>query len=80
MAAGGVGARAGRRLGRGYRVLRLDLPAHTLEHELRLRAGQAGYQGDFVARYLLPVLYPEGLTREAQVALGTAALLLNLGI
>lgn len=55
-------------------------PLTPLEHELRLRAGQAGYQGDFVARYLLPVVYPEGLTREAQFALGTAALLLNLGI
>jgi hypothetical protein len=41
-------------------------------------AGQATYHGDFIARYLMPVLYPEGLTREIQVALGFAALLLNV--
>lgn len=55
-------------------------PLTPLENELRARAGQAGYHGDFVARYVMPVLYPEGLTREAQYVLGTAALLFNVAI
>lgn len=55
-------------------------PLTPLENELRRRAGEAGYSGDFVARYLLPVLYPEGLTRDVQLALGTTVLVVNLGI
>jgi hypothetical protein len=53
-------------------------PLTPLENRLRALAGQPTYHGDFVARSLVPVLYPEGLTREIQVALGFAALLLNL--
>jgi Protein of Unknown function (DUF2784) len=55
-------------------------PLTPLENELRQRAGESGYGGDFVARYLLPVIYPEGLTREAQIVLGSGALLLNIAI
>ncbi len=55
-------------------------PLTPLENALRARAGEAGYHGDFVARYLLPVLYPEGLTREAQYVLGTLVLLFNLAV
>jgi Protein of Unknown function (DUF2784) len=53
-------------------------PLTPFENRLRLLAGQQTYHGDFIARYLMPVLYPEGLTREVQVALGFGALLLNL--
>lgn len=55
-------------------------PLTPLENDLRARAGEPAYGGDFVARYLLPVIYPEGLTREAQILLGTGALLLNAAI
>ena len=55
-------------------------PLTPIENDLRARAGEPGYGGDFVARYLLPVIYPEGLTREAQIVLGTAALLFNAAI
>ena len=55
-------------------------PLTPLENDFRRRAGESGYGGDFVARYLLPVLYPEGLTRDAQIVLGSAALLLNAAI
>ena len=37
-------------------------PLTPLENWLRIKAGQGGYTGDFVATYLLPVLYPAGLT------------------
>jgi hypothetical protein len=55
-------------------------PLTPLENELRLRAGEAPYAGDFISRYLTPVIYPEGLTREAQVVLGFAALFGNLAV
>lgn len=55
-------------------------PLTPLENHLRQQAGMEPYAGDFVARYLMPVIYPEGLTRDAQIALGLAALLLNVGI
>jgi drug/metabolite transporter superfamily protein YnfA len=55
-------------------------PLTPLENHLRRLAGDEPYGGDFIARYLLPVIYPEGLTRDAQLALGSAALLFNLAI
>lgn len=55
-------------------------PLTPLENYLRERAGGAAYGGDFIARYLIPVIYPEGLTRQAQVVLGLAALAFNAAI
>jgi hypothetical protein len=55
-------------------------PLTPLENDLRARAGESGYESDFIARYLLPVIYPEGLTREAQVVLGSLALLFNVAV
>ncbi|MDF3836427.1 DUF2784 domain-containing protein [Cupriavidus basilensis] len=55
-------------------------PLTPLENALRLRAGQQAYGGDFVQRYVLPVIYPEGLTREIQVVLGAVVLALNLAV
>ena len=52
-------------------------PLTPLENRLRERAGEATYTGDFISRYLAPVIYPDGLTRDAQVALGVAVLLFN---
>lgn len=36
-------------------------PLTHLENALRTRGGAAGYEGGFVDRYLIPVLYPEAL-------------------
>jgi hypothetical protein len=55
-------------------------PLTPLENHLREAAGERQYSGDFIARYLLPVIYPEGLTRETQLAVGIAALLINLAL
>ena len=55
-------------------------PLTPLEQALRRRAGESAYQGDFVSHYLLPVLYPRGLTRGAQLGLAALVLVLNLGI
>ena len=55
-------------------------PLTPLEIWLRQRAGEAGYRSDFVAHYLLPVLYPEGLTRGVQIVLGAFVVVVNLAI
>ena len=55
-------------------------PLTPLENALRARAGEAPYGGDFVARYLVPVIYPEGLTREAQIVLGILVVAVNVAV
>lgn len=52
-------------------------PLTPLENWLRQQAGEAGYEGDFLQRYLLALLYPDGLTRETQITLGAIVLLVN---
>lgn len=44
-------------------------PLTPLENRFRAAAGQAGYEGGFIEHYLLPLIYPHGLTREIQLAL-----------
>jgi hypothetical protein len=53
-------------------------PLTPLENWLRRRAGEAGYPSDFIAHYILPILYPEELTRAVQIVLGILVLLINL--
>jgi hypothetical protein len=55
-------------------------PLTPLENWLRNKGGEENYQLDFVARYLLPMLYPQGLTRRSQVFLGALVLLVNVAI
>lgn len=55
-------------------------PLTPLENTLRRLGGEAGYQGGFIEHYLMAVIYPEGLTRVSQFALGTVALLVNLAV
>lgn len=52
-------------------------PLTPLENELRRRGGEAGYAGGFIDHYITAALYPTGLTRGAQLVLGTVVLLLN---
>jgi hypothetical protein len=55
-------------------------PLTPLEKWLRLAGGLAAYEGGFIAHYILPVLYPAGLTRGIQIALGVAVTALNLAV
>ncbi|WP_456269427.1 DUF2784 domain-containing protein [Kushneria sp. AK178] len=45
---------------------------------LRLRAGQAGFEGGFIEHYLLAIIYPAGLTPTIQLWLGLGAIVINL--
>ena len=53
-------------------------PLTPLEMRFRLAAGEPGYSGDFIDRYLLPMIYPSGLSRGVQIGLGIVLLLFNL--
>ncbi|GGY00611.1 DUF2784 family protein [Massilia dura] len=53
-------------------------PLTSLENTLRTRAGMARYEGDFLQRWLLWLIYPEGLTRNVQFALAGIVILFNV--
>jgi hypothetical protein len=55
-------------------------PLTPLEVSLRRAAGEAGYSGDFVEHYMLALIYPDGLTRDLQLLIGTVVLLINLAV
>jgi Protein of Unknown function (DUF2784)/Polyketide cyclase / dehydrase and lipid transport len=55
----------------------LVCPLTPLENAFAIRAGEAGYQGSFIEHYLVPILYPEGLTREAQWGLAAFVVAIN---
>lgn len=53
-------------------------PLTPLENRLRAAGGAAGYPGGFIEHYVLPVVYPAGLSRTTQLALGALVLAVNL--
>ena len=55
-------------------------PLTPLEHWLREAGGGPGYQSGFIEYYILPLLYPAGLTGRTQVVLGLLVLVLNCGV
>jgi hypothetical protein len=52
-------------------------PLTPLENRYRRLGGESGYEGGFVEHYVTSLIYPDGLTRGIQVALGIAVLVLN---
>ena len=52
-------------------------PLTPLEQRFRQAAGEAGYSGGFIEQYLLPLIYPDNLTREIQLALGMLVIIFN---
>jgi hypothetical protein len=52
-------------------------PLTPLENWFRQQSGRMGYETSFIEHYILPIVYPVGLTRELQVILGSAVLLMN---
>jgi hypothetical protein len=53
-------------------------PMTTLENILRVRAGQEDYANSFVEQYILPVIYPAGLTRQVQLVLAGLVVAVNV--
>ena len=52
-------------------------PLTPWEQALRQAAGEGGWQGSFIGHYLLPLIYPDGLSRETQLLLGLLVVLVN---
>jgi len=52
-------------------------PLTPLERWLRARAGAGGFSGDFLDHYVVSLIYPPGLTRDVQIALGVAVIVVN---
>ncbi len=63
--------------GAGIEFLGGICPLTPLENHWRQRAGEQGYAGGFVEHYVVAALYPDGLTRNVQVALGLLVLAVN---
>ena len=60
--------------------LHLGCPLTPWENQLRRMAGQAGYEGGFIEHYLIPLIYPAGLTPQIQIGLGAIVVLVNLAV
>lgn len=52
-------------------------PLTPLEQSFRQQAGESSYAGSFIGHYIEPILYPVGLTREAQWWLAGIVLTIN---
>jgi hypothetical protein len=55
-------------------------PLTPLEQHYRTLAGETGYSDSFVEHYLLPLIYPAGLTRDVQTLLAMCVITINLVI
>ncbi len=55
-------------------------PLTPLENHLRNAGSIATYSGGFIHHYIMPIVYPPGLTRETQVVLGVLVLGINFAI
>ena len=53
-------------------------PLTPAENYLRQAAGETGYEGGFIEYYLMPLIYPESLTREIQLILALIVITLNV--
>lgn len=60
--------------------LHLGCPLTPWENQLRRMAGQAGYEGGFIEHYLIPLIYPAGLTPAIQLWLGAIVALVNAAV
>ena len=55
-------------------------PLTPLENRLLEAAGAQGYSGGFVEHYLLPLIYPPGLTPGLQILFAAIVAALNLAV
>ena len=55
-------------------------PLTTWENAFAVRAGDAGYEGSFIEHYLVPVIYPDGLTPAVQRGLAVLIIVVNVAV
>ncbi len=52
-------------------------PLTPWENHFRKLAGSTVYESGFIAHYIIPLMYPEALSRNLQFILGSVVLLIN---
>lgn len=52
-------------------------PLTPLEQSLRAASGSGAYNVGFVEHYLIPIIYPPGLTPAVEIVLGVVVLVVN---
>ena len=52
-------------------------PLTPLENALRRAAGSSGYSGGFIDHYVIPIVYPSGLSQRVQLVLAGLVVLVN---
>jgi hypothetical protein len=55
-------------------------PLTRLENAFARRAGGAGYEDSFIEHYLVPIIYPDGLTRPVQWGLAAFVVVFNAAV
>ncbi|MDR9435332.1 MAG: DUF2784 domain-containing protein [Thiohalophilus sp.] len=55
-------------------------PLTPLEKTFRQLADIETYEGGFINHYLIPIIYPPGLTHEMQIMIGIGLIVLNIVI
>jgi hypothetical protein len=55
-------------------------PLTPLENLLRERAARTTYEGGFIEHYVSAWIYPDGLSREMQLTIGAAVLMINAAV
>ncbi len=55
-------------------------PLTYLENYLLELGNANSYEGSFIQHYLIPIVYPSGLTTDIQILLGSAVIVINLFI
>ncbi|HEX8155114.1 MAG TPA: DUF2784 domain-containing protein [Thermoanaerobaculia bacterium] len=55
-------------------------PLTRWENWLLRKAGQSGYDEGFVAHYIFALIYPNGLTRGIEIAIGLFVLVVNVSV
>ncbi len=59
-------------------LLNWTCPLTPLEASYRYAAGQAGFGDGFIEHYLMPLIYPSGLTRSVQFTIAAVVLGANV--
>lgn len=55
-------------------------PLTPLENWLRLKGDGTGYHTSFIEHYLMPVIYPSGLTHELRIIFAIFVVIINAGV
>lgn len=55
-------------------------PLTRWENYFLRAAGRMGYDGGFLDHYVMPLIYPSGLTRGMEIILGILVLAINVGV